>query len=191
MAARGANQNALMTKVLALGALALAYAMATADAQQCGKQGNGMLCRDNLCCSQHGWCGLGSAYCGTGCQSGPCCVNARCGRQAGNAVCPNNLCCSNAGYCGLGSLYCGTGCQSGPCRADMRCGRQNGGRLCGNNLCCSQSGICGLGPEYCGAGCQSGACCNGTESAMALPELFNQSTMAVGASDDEIIKLPA
>lgn len=33
---------------------------------QCG-QGYGR-CRPNNCCSRYGWCGLGDAYCGTGCQ---------------------------------------------------------------------------------------------------------------------------
>lgn len=36
-----------------------------ADAQNCG-------CAANLCCSQYGYCGTDDAYCGTGCQSGPC-----------------------------------------------------------------------------------------------------------------------
>ncbi|KAK6082955.1 polysaccharide deacetylase [Seiridium cupressi] len=30
---------------------------------------NGYTCTDNLCCSQYGWCGDTSEYCGTGCQS--------------------------------------------------------------------------------------------------------------------------
>jgi len=29
-------------------------------------------CASVLCCSQYGYCGTTSAYCGTGCQSGPC-----------------------------------------------------------------------------------------------------------------------
>ncbi|XP_057781426.1 chitinase 5-like [Salvia miltiorrhiza] len=33
--------------------------------QNCG-------CASNLCCSQFGYCGTGNAYCGPGCQSGPC-----------------------------------------------------------------------------------------------------------------------
>jgi chitinase len=30
------------------------------------------LCPNNLCCSQWGYCGTNNAYCGNGCQSGPC-----------------------------------------------------------------------------------------------------------------------
>ena len=41
-------------------------------AQQCGSQGGGAICANNLCCSQYGYCGSTSAYCDTGCQSGPC-----------------------------------------------------------------------------------------------------------------------
>ena len=45
---------------------------AMCHAQQCGLQGGGAICANNLCCSQYGYCGSTSAYCGTGCQSGPC-----------------------------------------------------------------------------------------------------------------------
>ncbi|KVH91273.1 endochitinase EP3-like [Cynara cardunculus var. scolymus] len=29
-------------------------------------------CAQNLCCSKYGYCGTGDAYCGNGCQGGPC-----------------------------------------------------------------------------------------------------------------------
>ncbi|WVZ86243.1 hypothetical protein U9M48_033056 [Paspalum notatum var. saurae] len=51
--------------VLALGGLALLCAAGPAAAQNCG-------CASGLCCSQYGYCGTGDAYCGTGCQAGPC-----------------------------------------------------------------------------------------------------------------------
>jgi len=35
------------------------------NAQNCG-------CASGLCCSKYGYCGTTSAYCGNGCQSGPC-----------------------------------------------------------------------------------------------------------------------
>ncbi|OAE25793.1 hypothetical protein AXG93_1180s1010 [Marchantia polymorpha subsp. ruderalis] len=41
-------------------------------AEQCGQQAGNAVCPDNLCCSQYGWCGSTSDYCGTNCQSGPC-----------------------------------------------------------------------------------------------------------------------
>ena len=34
-------------------------------AQNCG-------CSPDLCCSQYGYCGTGSQYCGAGCHEGPC-----------------------------------------------------------------------------------------------------------------------
>ncbi|KAK5784540.1 hypothetical protein PVK06_039066 [Gossypium arboreum] len=40
-----------------------------ASAEQCGRQVGGALCPNRPCCSQHGWCGTPSKYCGTGCQS--------------------------------------------------------------------------------------------------------------------------
>jgi len=49
--------------------LLLAMLMLGARAQQCGRQAGGALCANRLCCSQHGWCGSTSEYCGTGCQS--------------------------------------------------------------------------------------------------------------------------
>ncbi|PTQ26714.1 hypothetical protein MARPO_0535s0001 [Marchantia polymorpha] len=42
------------------------------SAEQCGRQAGNAVCPNNLCCSQYGWCGSTSEYCGTGCQSGPC-----------------------------------------------------------------------------------------------------------------------
>jgi chitinase len=40
--------------------------------RMCGRQAAGAACWNNRCCSQHGWCGSQAAYCGSGCQSGPC-----------------------------------------------------------------------------------------------------------------------
>ncbi|KAG8074561.1 hypothetical protein GUJ93_ZPchr0006g46064 [Zizania palustris] len=55
-------------------ALAVAAMLATAftvavRAEQCGSQAGGAVCPNCLCCSQFGWCGSSSAYCGNGCQS--------------------------------------------------------------------------------------------------------------------------
>lgn len=40
-----------------------------ADVGSCGP---GHTCPNNLCCSQFDYCGSGPAYCGEGCQGGPC-----------------------------------------------------------------------------------------------------------------------
>ncbi|KAL2892915.1 Basic endochitinase, partial [Bienertia sinuspersici] len=37
--------------------------------EQCGKQAGGALCPNGQCCSQYGWCGATTDYCGFGCQS--------------------------------------------------------------------------------------------------------------------------
>ncbi|KAJ3268113.1 hypothetical protein HDV01_003391 [Terramyces sp. JEL0728] len=64
------------------------------------------LCPSGSCLSQYGYCGTSDAYCGAGCQSGPCTSSgcaADCG--TGDAYCD----------CGTGDTYCGAGCKSGPC----------------------------------------------------------------------------
>jgi hypothetical protein len=45
--------------------------LATATAQQCGRQAGGKTCTNNLCCSQHGYCGTTDDYClpSNNCQS--------------------------------------------------------------------------------------------------------------------------
>nr|AYK28287.1 chitinase 2 [Zea mays] len=49
--------------------LATAFFAVPARAEQCGSQAGGALCPNCLCCSQFGWCGSTSDYCGSGCQS--------------------------------------------------------------------------------------------------------------------------
>nr|GME20164.1 antifungal protein [Ipomoea batatas] len=56
------------TAFVVLFALALLLAP-TSMAQQCGRQANGRLCANGLCCSQWGYCGSTASYCGAGCQS--------------------------------------------------------------------------------------------------------------------------
>ncbi|TVU12884.1 hypothetical protein EJB05_46550, partial [Eragrostis curvula] len=48
--------------------VAAAFA-AAALAEQCGSQAGGATCPNCLCCSKFGFCGSGSDYCGSGCQS--------------------------------------------------------------------------------------------------------------------------
>ena len=58
------NMKTLYTLILFL-----AFLLGTTSAEQCGHQAGGALCPNGLCCSEHGWCGTTTAYCGTGCQS--------------------------------------------------------------------------------------------------------------------------
>nr|CAA60590.1 chitinase [Oryza sativa Indica Group] len=56
-------------RALALVVVATAFAVVAVQPEQCGSQARGALCPNCLCCSQYGWCGSTSAYCGSGCQS--------------------------------------------------------------------------------------------------------------------------
>ncbi|OUM60927.1 carbohydrate esterase family 4 protein [Piromyces sp. E2] len=90
-----------------------------ADEQCSGEYGS---CPEGQCCSQWGWCGTTSAYCGVGClpEFGICdeigdidsmtTVDGQCGH--GHGQCPEGQCCSSAGWCGLDERYCLDGCQS-------------------------------------------------------------------------------
>uniref|UniRef100_A0A0D9WUA8 chitinase n=1 Tax=Leersia perrieri TaxID=77586 RepID=A0A0D9WUA8_9ORYZ len=49
--------------------LATAFFAVAVHGEQCGRQAGGALCPNCLCCSQFGWCGSTSDYCGAGCQS--------------------------------------------------------------------------------------------------------------------------
>jgi len=90
---------------------------------QCGAEHGS--CPEGNCCSQWGWCGTGSAFCGAGClpEFGICdeaesviddkdkiSIDGQCGE--GHGRCQEGQCCSSAGWCGLSIDYCGTGCQS-------------------------------------------------------------------------------
>lgn len=86
IAARAANLQVAM-KALALAVLALAYAAATARAEQCGRQAGGARCPNRLCCSRWGWCGLTDDYCKGGCQS-------QCRVSATAATTTSPRCCS-------------------------------------------------------------------------------------------------
>lgn len=106
----------LLSLFVSLGCIATATV-----AQQCGP-GIGS-CSGSNCCSQYGWCGVGSIYCDSGCQVGygqctpsgsgglPVSTNGQCGPEAGTR-CPTGQC-SQYGWCGTSTLHCGTGCQTG------------------------------------------------------------------------------
>nr|QHN63861.1 endochitinase class I [Drosera binata] len=49
--------------------LCVSLFLSGALAEQCGYQAGGAVCPNGLCCSQYGYCGTTSAYCGSGCQS--------------------------------------------------------------------------------------------------------------------------
>uniref|UniRef100_A0A0D9WUA6 chitinase n=1 Tax=Leersia perrieri TaxID=77586 RepID=A0A0D9WUA6_9ORYZ len=69
--------------------LALLVAMVAAAVavrgEQCGRQAGGVVCPNCMCCSQYGWCGTTSDYCGGGCQS-QCSGNCGGNPTGGNGV---------------------------------------------------------------------------------------------------------
>jgi chitinase len=54
-------------------AVALAMSLLVVAVKAIGECSTASPCPDrNNCCSQYGYCGTGAAYCGSGCQAGPC-----------------------------------------------------------------------------------------------------------------------
>jgi hypothetical protein len=91
----------------------------SANGHTCAGYANGS------CCSQYGYCGDTSDFCGTGCQTGfgtcgpsgaPVSTDGTCSSNStpNGATCAGSTfgtCCSEYGYCGSTNAYCGTGCQ--------------------------------------------------------------------------------
>lgn len=145
-----------------LAAIAALLLFATANAQDCSKD---KPCDDGSCCSQWGYCGTTTEYCGNGCLANctlTISTNAECG-SVQSTKCPDSQCCSKWGWCGYTDEYCGVGCQAGfgncgldsalPVSTDAQCG-PGVGKRCSDSLCCSQYGWCGSTSDYCDAGCQ-------------------------------------
>jgi len=57
-------------------------------------------CADDFCCSPHGWCGQGDAYC----KRGP--AHTSSSNCQVDEDCANGFCCSVYGWCGTGPEYC-------------------------------------------------------------------------------------
>ena len=72
------NAGAAMVAVLVVASVLILNAE-RGEAQNCG-------CASNLCCSKYGYCGNGNAYCGDGCQSGPCYNKPSGGGDVGSIV---------------------------------------------------------------------------------------------------------
>ncbi|KAJ3369677.1 hypothetical protein HDU91_007008 [Kappamyces sp. JEL0680] len=84
-------------------------------------------CASPNCCSKYGYCGIGDAWCGSGCQSsfgscgsqaislstdGTCGANVNGGKGFKCTGSTYGNCCSSANWCGKSTAHCGTGCQS-------------------------------------------------------------------------------
>ena len=111
----------------------------------------------NMCLSQWGYCGYGSAYCGQGCRAGPCTgitttttrtttrttirTTATSPTTSGStpSSCSDpNACLSQYGYCGYTTEYCGQGCKGGPCTSTGGTGGStNGYVITDENFACA------------------------------------------------------
>ncbi|KAF2639344.1 hypothetical protein P280DRAFT_470712 [Massarina eburnea CBS 473.64] len=152
-----------------IAALSLA---SVALAQNCGPQFSDQVCEAGKCCSEHGWCDTGAAYCdaatclkdfsgtGSSCASG---TDASVTKAAST------------------SAATATGFPNDVPEIDV-CGSAQGGVTCpgaGINgyfyRCCSSAGHCGPKNDiqdqalYCGTGCQSGYGKCDTEEKPPLP----------------------
>lgn len=125
-----------------------------------GTCANGNTCLGSVfgnCCSQAGWCGSTSDYCGDGCQTS----YGECGAAGeSSSVAPTTTTTSSASP--TGSLTVST---DGTCANGNTCL----GSIFGN--CCSQAGWCGSTSDYCGDGCQAfyGDCGSSSTTTSAAP----------------------
>ena len=120
---RGDLQILFFTALVSIAALVLLAHEASAQGGECSTNDP---CPASNCCSQYGYCGNGTAYCGVGCTGGPCTTPGapptpppptQCSATKACAVRTN--CCSQDGYCGTSIAFCGAGCTNGPCRAHV------------------------------------------------------------------------
>ena len=122
------------------------------------------------CCSQYGYCGTTTDYCGSGCQPdfGTCAGSEvipidpnQCGPANKNNKCLSGLCCSAAGWCGNTTDYCSptNGCQPG--YGDCTTPPNGGG---------GGGGTCG--PAFGNAQCPQGQCCSAAVCALFSPLVF-------------------
>ena len=129
----------------------------------------GKICTGSVfgdCCSQNGYCGRTSDYCGAGCQpsAGQCSsapsspsASARPSTLPVGIISPDATCGGSTGYICTGSTF-------------------------GN--CCSRNGYCGSTSDYCGTGCQpsAGQCspASSLSTILSTPALATPSTLPVG-----------
>ncbi|KKF94643.1 Endochitinase 1 [Ceratocystis platani] len=110
----------------------------------CGSK-TGFTCTGNNCCSQSGWCGATSDYCGTGCQTGFGLCDSDATSPAKSSDAPKEA---------PKEAEAPKTAELAP-SPDGSCGGKTGFTCTGNN-CCSQSGWCGATSDHCGTGCQTG-----------------------------------
>ncbi|KAH3999757.1 hypothetical protein HBH98_087730 [Parastagonospora nodorum] len=129
----------------------------------CGGR-NGFTCsgsRFGSCCSQHGYCGKSSAYCGVGCnQKFGTCSNAGASSSTPSS---SSTTCSTLATSTRSSSATASPASSLKVSSNGRCGNaykaNPAGMTCQGSVygdCCSQYSYCGSTSAYCGGGCQGG-----------------------------------
>ncbi|KAI9151059.1 hypothetical protein H9P43_009674 [Blastocladiella emersonii ATCC 22665] len=104
------------------------------------------VCPAGECCSQYGYCGTTSAYCGTGCQS-----------QCNKVAIPGLVACGSTppSPTSTSATPSPTTNPGGRCVLPNDFTQCSATQLCPNGLCCSEYGWCGATAEYCTSNCLS------------------------------------
>jgi hypothetical protein len=148
-------------------------------------------CGSNECCSQYGWCGIGLAYCGTGCKGGPCIngatptptpqVTPTPAPRPTPQVTPTPQVVPTPAppppvAQPVAQLVELTPQDTNPDASGKIC--ENSKRVCETGLCCSKWGWCGAGTNFCN---QTGGQRLAGDNSTGQPEDVGSSGLSTGA----------
>jgi hypothetical protein len=135
---------------------------------RCGIDFGNTFCGDEAvpCCSEYGWCGTGTTFCGLGCQSvyGLCdgLTYSPSNQPIGTpTLVPTNEPTNEPTAVPTVAATAVPSISMAPTShiisTDGRCGVDFGNTFCGDEAvpCCSEYGWCGTGETFCGVGCQT------------------------------------
>ncbi|OAL45803.1 hypothetical protein IQ07DRAFT_683728 [Pyrenochaeta sp. DS3sAY3a] len=113
---------------------------------KCGPTNNNLVCAPSYCCSQYGYCGKTTAYCGTGCQSGfGTCSNSVSSSSQRSSTLRSSSASSTAGRSSTALSSSRSSASPASSSASVstngRCGPSFGGKTCQGSTygdCCSQ-----------------------------------------------------
>ncbi|KAF2826341.1 hypothetical protein CC86DRAFT_455863 [Ophiobolus disseminans] len=140
------------------------------------------------CCSQYGWCGETTAYCGKGCNSlfGTCSGSSQPSSVSSSRSPSSAATRASSLPAPSSSLVVST---------NARCGNlfnaKPGGMTCKGSKygnCCSNQSYCGKTEAYCGTGCQPGfGDCNAVSSSRAISSSSRASSSSPAPSSSSAI----
>ncbi|KAI9155913.1 hypothetical protein H9P43_009023 [Blastocladiella emersonii ATCC 22665] len=136
------------------------------------------VCPGGQCCSQYGWCGTTSAYCGTGCSS-QCDKVAIPNLPVCGGTSPSPTSTATATGTAVSPSPTGTLVPGGRCILPAGSDQCSATQLCPGGQCCSQYGWCGTTADHCGTGCQ-GQC--DKKAVAGLPTCGSSSVTATSTS---------